>query len=168
VAIPSYPLAPAARITAIGAAAAAAVAAAAARVRGPVVLAGHSAGGQLAARAAAPGRGPDLGGRLVRVVAVSPLSDLRPLLRTALNGDLRLDPAEARAESPALMPPPPAPVHVWVGADERPAFRDQARWLAQAWGARLTVEPGRHHFDVIEGLADPGSPLTRAVTGEDL
>lgn len=167
VGIPSYPLAPAARIAAIGRAASAAAEAAAARVRGPVVLCGHSAGAQLAAVAAVPGRGADLGGRLVRVVPVSPLADLRPLLRTALNADLRLDPAEARAESPALMPPPAVPVHVWVGADERPAFRDQARWLAAAWGARLTVEPGRHHFDVVEGLADPDSPLARAVTGAD-
>jgi acetyl esterase/lipase len=164
VAIPSYTLAPGARIGAIAREVAAAVGAAAARVAGPLVLAGHSAGGQLVARIAAADFALPARDRLRRVVPVSPLGDLAPLMMTAMNADLGIDAAEAAAESPALLPPPPqAEVHVWVGRDERPAFLDQARGLAAAWGARLTVEPGRHHFDVVEGLADPGSALTGAL-----
>jgi hypothetical protein len=56
-------------------------------------------------------------------------------------------------------------VHVWVGGDERPVFLDHARWLGEAWGVPVTVEPGRHHFDVIDGLTDAGSALTEAVLG---
>jgi hypothetical protein len=56
-------------------------------------------------------------------------------------------------------------VSVWVGAAERPAFLEQAGWLARAWDAPLTREPGRHHFDVIEGLESPGSALAEAVLG---
>jgi len=82
-----------------------------------------------------------------------------------MNRDLRLDDAEAVAESPALLDNPRGiPVTVWVGAEERPAFLDQARWLTEAWpNARLHVDPGRHHFDVIDGLRDADSPLMAAM-----
>ncbi len=165
VAIPSYTLAPAARIAAIGRDVTRAVAAAADQVAGPVVLAGHSAGGQLVARAVSADLGLAVRHRVVRVVPISPVGDLRPLRHTAMNAELQLDAAEAAAESPALLPPPGIETHVWVGADERAAFLDQARWLAAAWGARLTVEPARHHFDVIEGLAAADSAITGALIG---
>jgi hypothetical protein len=28
------------------------------------------------------------------------------------------------------------------------------------------VEPDRHHFDIIDGLADPAHPLTRTLISE--
>ncbi len=163
VAMPSYTLAPEARIAAITVEVARAIEAAAARVAGPVVLTGHSAGGHLVARAVSPDVGLSVRDRVRRVVPISPVSDLRPLMLTKMNADLRLDDAEAAAESPALLPAPDIDTHVWVGADERPVFLDQARWLADAWGARLTVEPGRHHFDVVEALAKVDSPLTSSL-----
>ncbi len=73
------------------------------------------------------------------------------------------DADEAEAESPVLHAPPDLPVTVWVGAEERPVFLDQARWLAEAWGAEHRIDPGRHHFDVIDGLRDSRSPLVRAI-----
>lgn len=166
VAMPAYTLAPAARIPGMTRQIAAAVAAAADAVAGPVVLTGHSAGGQLAARMACadvalPGT---VLARLTRVVPISPLADLRPLRETAMNETLGLDAAEAMAESPALLPRRPGPdVRAWVGGAERPAFLDQARRLGNAFACPVTVEPGRHHFDVIEGLERPDSPLMRAL-----
>lgn len=171
VALPSYTLAPAARIAEITRQAAAAVAAAAAEVIGPVVVSGHSAGGHLAARllctdADLPG---DLRARLRRAVSISGLHDLRPLRRTAMNATLRLDAAEAEAESPALRTPVEgARLTAWVGADERPEFVRQAELIAALWpglgaATRLEIEPGRHHFDVIAGLSDPASALTAAL-----
>jgi acetyl esterase/lipase len=167
VAIPSYTLAPEARISAITQEVAQAVAHAATRVAGPIRLAGHSAGGHLVARmvcpdVALPGAVSE---RLARVLPISPVADLRPLLETSMNAALRLDAEEAEAESPALAPAPrDVPTTVWVGAEERPAFLDQARWLAAAWPtADLVIDPGRHHFDVIEGLADPDSTITAAL-----
>ncbi|MFN6951427.1 MAG: alpha/beta hydrolase [Albidovulum sp.] len=166
VAIPAYTLAPAARIAAMTHQIAAAVVAAAEVVSGPVAVTGHSAGGHLAARMACadvalPAR---LLPRLARVVPISPLSDLRPLCETVMNADLQLDGAEAFAESPALRPRRPGvPVHVWVGGNERPAFLDQARRLGNAWACPVTVEPGRHHFDVIEGLEQPETQMMRAL-----
>jgi hypothetical protein len=103
--------------------------------------------------------------RVVRIVPVSPVADLRPLIETEMNKDFQLDEAGAEAESPVLCPAPGVPVHVWVGAIERPVFIEQAGMLARVWDAGLTVEAGRHHFDVVEGLADPGSALCKAVLG---
>ncbi len=156
-AIPSYTLAPAARIGAMTAEVAAAVAAVPAG--GPLVVAGHSAGGHLAARTGCAG-GPD---RVARVVPISPLADLAPLIATSMNATLRIDTAEAAAESPALLPRRPGVrAHVWVGGQERPAFLWQARTLSEAWDCPWTVVPGRHHFDVVEALEDPGSALLAA------
>ena len=166
VAMPSYRLAPAVRISVITRDVAAAVSAAGSKVAGPIVVTGHSAGGHLAARMRCVHVLPSaVAARLARVVPISPLSDLRPLMRTAMNAELRIDAAEAMAESPALLPEPlEIDTVVWVGAEERPAFLDQARWLAGAWPrAALRVAPGRHHFDVIDGLADAGSSLTGAL-----
>ncbi|MCU0907769.1 MAG: alpha/beta hydrolase fold domain-containing protein [Rhodobacteraceae bacterium] len=162
VAIPSYPLAPSVRIADITRSVARAVAAIAAEVPGPIALTGHSAGGHLVARMLCPDVAlPDaVAARIVSVVPISPVADLSPLIDTAMNAELRLDAAEALAESPLHVPTRrSARVHVWVGTAERPAFVAQAQALARAWDVPVTLDPGRHHFDVIDGLADPGSPL---------
>lgn len=170
VAIPSYVLAPQARLGAIARAVARAVALAAGRVAGPVRLVGHSAGGHLVSRLAVPGLLPeDVGARVERVVSISGVHDLRPLLRTRLAEDLRLDAEEALAESPALLIPREGTrLLAWVGQSERAEFLRQSALLANVWrglGAEtaLAVEPDRHHFDVVDGLLDPGSALTRGV-----
>lgn len=167
VAMPAYTLAPAARIAGMTRQIAAAVTAAAAEVAGPVVIAGHSAGGHLSARMACPDTLPDaVAGRIALTLPISPLTDLRPLRETSMNADLHLDAAEGRAESPALQPRRAGiPVHVWVGGAERPVFLDQARRLGNAWACPVTVDPGKHHFDVIEGLEAAESPLMTALLG---
>ena len=166
VAMPSYTLCPEARISQITRQIATAVAAVADLTTGPLVLTGHSAGGHLVARMLAPGMLPaGVADRVARVVPISPLSDLAPLLCTSMNEVLQLDAAEAASESPLHQPVPPVPVTVWVGADERPAFLDQAAWLARAWGAGHVVAEGKHHFDVIDALADSDSDLVALLTG---
>lgn len=167
VAMPSYTLAPEARISEITREIARAVEGAARLIAGPIRLTGHSAGGHLVARLLCRDvlLDPGVRTRLERSVPISPVSDLRPLLDTSMNETLGLDPDEAEAESPALHPAPEVPVTVWVGAEERPVFLDQARWLAEAWGAEHRIAPGRHHFDVIDGLRDPDSPLVNALLG---
>ncbi|UWQ22286.1 alpha/beta hydrolase [Jannaschia sp. W003] len=160
VAMPGYVLAPEARIREITAMIAQAVASAAARVPGPVRLAGHSAGGHLVARMVMADAHPACAARIATVVPISPVGDLRPLVPQTMNADLRLDAAEAEAESPALGTPIPGPkVFTHVGGDERPAFLWQAERLAEAWHHPLRIHEGRHHFDVIEALADPDSGM---------
>jgi arylformamidase len=169
VAMPSYSLAPEVRISSITKEVARAIEAAAGEVAGPIVLTGHSAGGHLVARmnCADVALAPETRARIRRIVPISPVSDLRPLMRTQMNADLRLDPAEASAESPALsFDRRGIETIVWVGAEERPVFLDQARWLAESWDeARLHVEPGRHHFDVIDPLGAADSGLMAALLG---
>ncbi|MEM9395038.1 MAG: alpha/beta hydrolase [Pseudomonadota bacterium] len=161
-ALPSYPLCPEVALPQITESVAQAVAKAAAAVGGPIRLAGHSAGGHLVARlpAVLP---PKITARISRIVPISPVADLRPLMQTAMREQLHLNDAVCALESPALHQAPALPVTVWVGAEERPVFLDQARWLANAWGANLRIDPGRHHFDVIDGLCEAESPLTSAL-----
>ncbi|WP_371061139.1 alpha/beta hydrolase [Rhodosalinus sp. 5P4] len=162
VAMPSYDLCPEVRIADITRQIAAAVTAAAGRVAGPLRLTGHSAGGHLVARMCAPGMLPaPVAARLARVVPISALADLAPLMETSMNDILGIDAAEAAAESPVNQPPPQMPTTAWVGGAELPAFLDQARWLAEAWGVAWHADPGRHHFDVIDALAAPESDLVR-------
>ena len=158
VAMPSYTLAPAARIADMTAEMAQATHRIAATCPGPLIVTGHSAGGHLAARLAT------LDLPLIRSLPISPLAELAPLLATAMNRTLGLTPAEVAAESPARQRPRPGrTAHVWVGADERPAFLWQARTLAEEWSCPCTFSPGTHHFNVIDALEDPASALTETL-----
>ena len=169
VAVPSYPLAPNARVADITRSIARAVDAAAERVAGPVRLVGHSAGGHLVARMACTDVALECAARLERVVSVSGLHDLRPLLRVGENDAIGLDADEAWRESPAFREPRPGTRLVcWVGATERAEFVRQNDLLANIWrgmGAATAAvhEPDRHHFDVVDGLEHPTSPLTAAL-----
>jgi acetyl esterase/lipase len=167
VALPSYDLAPVARISEITQQIAQAVTATSELVEGPIMLAGHSAGGHLVARLACEGVLPaEVAARITRVVPISPVSDLRPLMKTAMNEALRLDAVECATESPVFgAPHKHVDVTVLVGAEERPVFLDQARWLAEAWDCDLFVAGGRHHFDVIDALADSQSDFARLLFG---
>jgi acetyl esterase/lipase len=168
VALPSYTLCPEVRVSEITRQIAQAIATISDRVAGPVMLAGHSAGGHLVSRmGCAESPLPDaVRPRIRHIVSISGLHDLRPLMRTSMNQTLRLDEAEAMRESPALLRPMTgARVTCWVGSAERPEFLRQNALLANIWtglGARMAEHQakGRHHFDVIEELTDSGSPLT--------
>lgn len=158
-AMPSYRLAPQVSLADMTRDVASAVLKAAALVNGPVVVTGHSAGGHLSARMACAD-GPAV---VVRVVPISPLAELEPLIATGMQQTLRITPEICAAESPArLQRRPGIDAHVWVGGHERPSFLWQARVLSEAWGCPWTVAPGRHHFDVIDELEEPGSGLTAA------
>ncbi|MEO1538049.1 MAG: alpha/beta hydrolase [Pseudomonadota bacterium] len=161
VALPSYTLAPEARIGQMTREMSQALEAAAQLVPGPICLTGHSAGGHLSARLGCRdvAIAPEVRARVKKIVPISPLTDLRAMLSLQMNAQLQLDAAEAAAESPVLHAAPDADVTVWVGAEERPVFLDQAIALRDAWGCNLRVDPGRHHFDVIDGLQEAESPI---------
>lgn len=174
VAMPTYTLSPDARISAMTVEMSAAIATAAAEINGPIRLAGHSAGGHLVSRMACTDAPipTDVAGRISHIVSISGLHDLRPLMRTAMNDTLALDEAEAQSESAALQAPRDRiRITCWVGANERPEFVRQNALLANIWtglGAetRAVEETDRHHFDVIDGLADPSSPLMTEVLSD--
>ena len=167
VALPSYSLAPEVRIAEITKQIATAIAAAAKGIPGPIRLVGHSAGGHLVARMVCQGGplDPETASRIARVVSISGLHDLRPLMRTRMNAVLRIDAAEAISESPALLQPASrVRVTAWVGGGERPEFLRQARLLADAWPTADTYVDGNHdHFSVIDGLGRADAPIVRAL-----
>ena len=162
VAMPTYTLAPQARIGAMTQEIATACRAIAAKVPGPMVVTGHSAGGHLSARMGCA----DVKLPVRRVVPISPLAELGPLLATKMNETLNLDAAECASESPArLALRKGASAHVWVGAQERPVFLMQARILAEEWACPWTAAPGCHHFNVLDALMDADSPLVDTLLG---
>ncbi len=111
--------------------------------------------------------------RIRNVVSISGLHDLRPLMthrdeRTLQHRPGRGDGAKALR---FLEPIDGARVTCWVGGGERSEFIRQSALLANAWiglgGATAYVEePDRHHFNIIDGLADPAHPLTRTLLAD--
>ena len=136
-----------------------------------VVVGGHSAGGHLAAMMLATDwealgltRDPFVGG-----VTLSGVHDLKPLVLSSMNSDLRLTNAEAARISPVNhVSLSPAPMLVAVGGAETSEFIRQAQLLWDAWpenaqpAAGPLIVAGRHHFNVVVDHADPESELTRA------
>jgi len=149
----------------------AAIGTAAGMVVGPVFLTGHSAGGHLATRmiSATSPLPAQVMSRIRNTVSISGVHDLRPLIRLALNEELKLDEAEALAESPALLRPQEgAMLTCWVGGGERAEFLRQNALLANIWTGLGAVtasveEADRHHFNVVDGLLDADHPLTRTL-----
>ncbi|MFZ9628786.1 MAG: alpha/beta hydrolase [Ilumatobacteraceae bacterium] len=138
---------------------------------GPVVVAGHSAGAHLAALMAVAAEPPVA---VRRVVLVSGVFDLRPLVATTVNDTLGLDAPGAGSLSPMLLPVvPPCPdgateVVVTWGDDDTEAFAAQSRAYADVLRAAgspvVELEcAGRHHFDIVDDLVDPHTALGAAV-----
>lgn len=174
VAMPSYTLAPEARISTMTQQIGAAVLYAATKVKGPIRIAGHSAGGHLVSRmmCADTPLSKEVQARLNHVISISGLHDLRPLLNTRMNDGLQLDLAEARAESAALREPlAGVDLTCWVGAEERPEFLRQNQLLANIWtGLGVDTDavevPYKHHFNVIADLEEADSELTKLATDQ--
>lgn len=139
--------------------------------RDRIVVAGHSAGGHLAAMMLScvwPAFSPELPADLVkRALSISGVYDLEPIAHTPfLQGDLRLTEDDARRASPACLPPPAQGTLATVcGADESEEFIRQNRLIRDAWGEAVVpvceALPGLNHFTAIEAIAQPGHRLHR-------
>jgi arylformamidase len=138
---------------------------------GNVVVAGHSAGGHLAAmmfatdwEALGLATDPFVGG-----VTLSGVHDLKPLVMASMNSDLRLTNAEAARVSPVNhLSLSLAPLLIAVGGAETSEFIRQSQLLWEAWpenrrpAAGPLIVAGKHHFSVVLDYADPDSELTLA------
>jgi arylformamidase len=129
---------------------------------------GHSAGGHLTAMMMAalfPVFDPRLPKDLFKGgLAISGIYDMRPLIHVDfLQADLKLDEDSAWRLSPAFLPPATrSPLVTCVGGDESGEFHRQNALLGERWRAVLAEDvamPGRNHFSVVDGLAEPGSRL---------
>lgn len=122
---------------------------------GPLILVGHSAGGQIAVELAMAH--PNVAG----VLAISGVFDLEPLMETTLNARLGLDAAAARAASPVHRARKAAPAIFAVGGDETQAFKDQTQAMCAAWAgvgnrSEALIVPGADHFSILESLCGEG------------
>jgi arylformamidase len=135
-----------------------------------ITVAGHSAGGHLAAMMLAcvwKAVSADLPEQLVRyALSISGLHELASIRRAPfLQVSLRLTPEDAVRASPAWMP---RPLHGGVltsvcGGDESAEFLRQNQLIQQAWGKDVVpvceALPGLNHFSILEALAESDSRL---------
>jgi arylformamidase len=136
-----------------------------------ITVAGHSAGGHLAAMAASI-HWDDFALGHTKVVkhfaSLSGLFDLAPLAKAPfIKADLQLSDADVDAISPALFPAPADCTGlVAVGELESQAFHEQSALLVQRWpkvvGPVFTAK-GCDHLTICSAMGDEKSPLTRAL-----
>lgn len=128
-------------------------------IGGPVVLAGWSAGGHLAAL--------QLAHPLVRAgIAISGVFDLAPIRDTFLNAALKLTDEEIETLSPLRLPPVPKPLAIAYGTAEVPTLIHDSRRLHEVRAAAHAPGPlvpiaGADHFTIMNELASPDGALVR-------
>ena len=135
-----------------------------------IVVAGHSAGGHLAAMMLScdwAAFAADLPARVVKAaLSISGVFDLEPLRHAPfLAPDLKLTPASVRKLSPAGFPRPEGMLYAVVGAEESEEFIRQNELIRKVWGAASVpiceTVPGKNHLTVLRELADPQARLHR-------
>jgi arylformamidase len=127
-----------------------------------IFVAGHSAGGHLAA--VAMGAEPVKGG-----CSISGIYELEVMRLSYHQEVLKLDPETVRAMSPLRnLPERAGPLICAVGSEETEEFLRQqdemvAAWRGQGLDARVVDLPGRNHFSAVDALGDTSHPLFAAV-----
>ena len=134
-----------------------------------ITVAGHSAGGQLAAMLLTslwPLMAPGLPDGLVRnALSISGVHDLEPIMYTPMyQSTLHLTEQQVLQVSPARLPAPEQGLlFCVVGADESPEFLRQNHLMQDAWGTHFVPRsqslPGLNHFSVVDAFAKPGHEL---------
>ena len=134
-----------------------------------IYVAGHSAGGHLAAMMAAclwSVHDPALPADLVKAaLSISGLHDLEPIMHTPfLQPSLHLTPEQVQRASPArFRAPETAKLYSVSGALESEEFHRQTKLIRDAWGeervAVCELIPGCNHYSVLEAFATPGNRL---------
>jgi acetyl esterase/lipase len=129
-------------------------------IAGPVLLAGWSAGAQLAALALSHPL-------VVAGFGLSGVYELGPIRDTGLNDALRLTDEEVETLSPLRLTPVMKVFHIAYGTEELPALVNDARALhayraaAHAPGYLIPV-CHKNHFSILQELRNAGGELTRA------
>ena len=141
-----------------------------------IFVSGHSAGGHLVSLLAstdwpnfAPGLPPDL---IKGICSISGIFDLEPVRCCYLNAVLEMDEEVSKRNSPIIhLPELEIPLILSVGGLETEEFQRQseeyaARWRSKRLPLEVVAMPGFHHYSVVDELANPASPLNRAVISQ--
>jgi len=138
---------------------------------GRITVAGHSAGGHLAAMLMAcqwQAFGSDLSPNLVRnALSISGLHELESVRRSPmLQSGLLLTDEDVLKASPAWLPAPArGELMCVVGGDESEEFLRQNALMQQAWGTQRVPKalamPGRQHFSMLDALCEPTHAVHR-------
>jgi arylformamidase len=136
-------------------------------------VAGHSAGGHLAAMLVATDWGllhPDIPANVLKGACfVSGLFDLVPIQLSYLNAVLGMDKEMAVRNSPVKFQSFAAcPLIIAVGERETEAFHEQSRELYKSWKEKVNEVqflslPWRNHFSVVDAVTDPDATLFPAI-----
>jgi arylformamidase len=127
-----------------------------------VYVAGHSAGGHLAAMVIAE---PGIKG----AITISGIFDLEPIRLCYLNDKISMDGPEAQRNSPLLhLPSQAPPLIVTVGGDELPELCRQSEeyhraWIAKGLKAKYLPLGAHEHFSILEELANPAGKLAASL-----
>lgn len=136
-----------------------------------LTVSGHSAGAHLASYLAATGPEDAVAPAtpVAGLLLLSGIYDLSGIPGSFLKDEARMTVSEARAWSPVTAHQHTGPGRiVALGAEETAPFHDQAQRLHRLLGpagrgARLMVQPGLNHMNVVLDLADPERPLGQAL-----
>jgi arylformamidase len=140
--------------------------------RSAIYVTGNSAGGHLTAMTAVTDWEGDYdlpGDVLKGACAISGLFDLEPFPYTWLQPKIQLTGQQIKRNSPILhIPKNGIPLLISWGAAETKEFWRQSEEFGAAWEragnpARLQVQEGCDHFQVISGFGDPQSSFCRVV-----
>ena len=136
-------------------------------------VAGHSAGGHLAAMLMATDWelfDPGLSANVLKgICAVSGLFNLVPIHLSYINKVLKMDMETAKCNSPVRLEPSNAcPLIVAVGEAETAEFKDQSKELYTCWKNKgidneFLQVPRQNHYSIAESIIDPQSSLHQAL-----
>ena len=134
-------------------------------------VAGHSAGGHLAAMLMTMDWNRfNLSEEVIKgYCAISGLFNLTPIRLSDINEVLNMDKEMAIRNSPVqLKPLTQSPLILAVGGDESDEFKDQSGELYSTWKEKGILQqlleiPGLNHYSILETLVEPTSSLHKAM-----
>lgn len=135
-------------------------------------VAGHSAGGHLAAMLMATDWklfNPAIPSAIKGICAVSGLFNLIPIRLAYVNNVVKMNMETAERNSPVRLEPlVSCPLIVSVGEAESAEFNDQSKDLYECWNSKgvntqLLTLPEQNHYSIAEAIVNPQSSLHQAL-----